>query len=150
MESAELFARGVGLAVYSLIWDFRDGALPQFGGMVLREPAQFTRRAGIVWAALTGAPCGLRGRRRHRFGFQPWVVGAARRFGTAVLFLPALGGMGFLWKRASWCRVGMAALCVYVALAAAAHRSAVAHTEEFAAARHCTWTILRRSRCRRR
>jgi len=44
--------------------------------------------------------------------------------------------MGFRWKRARWCRAGMVGLCVYMAFAAAAHRKAIAYTENFAVARH--------------
>jgi hypothetical protein len=55
---------------------------------------------------------------------------------ATILFVPAVGGTGFRWRRASWCRVGIAALCVYLAFAAAAHRKALAYTEDFAASRH--------------
>jgi len=55
---------------------------------------------------------------------------------AAVIFLPAIEGRGFGWRRASWCRVGMAGLCVYVALAAAAHRKAGALVDDYAAAHH--------------
>jgi membrane-bound metal-dependent hydrolase YbcI (DUF457 family) len=111
--------------------------LPQFAAWCYREPAKFAWRAGIVWVALTGgafaayAVAGAAG-----FGFPAQVVGAASTLIVAVLFLPALGGMGFRWRRASWSRVGMAALCVYLAFAAAAHRKALAYTENFAASRH--------------
>jgi len=51
---------------------------------------------------------------------------------AGILFLPAMRRMGFRWTRASWCRAGLGALCVYVALAATAHRKALAYTEDFA------------------
>src|ERR1019366_3284402 len=70
------------------------------------------------------------------YGFPIWVVVAASAAMAAMLFLPAIEGMGFRWRRASWCRVGVVALCAYLAFAAAAHRKALAYVEEFAASRH--------------
>jgi membrane-bound metal-dependent hydrolase YbcI (DUF457 family) len=111
--------------------------LPQFAAWCYREPAKFTRRAGIVWVAFSGgAFAAYKVADAAGFGFQTWVVGAASGLVAAVLFLPALGGTGFRWRRASWCRVAMTALCIYVAFAAAAHRKALAYTEDFAAAHH--------------
>jgi hypothetical protein len=111
--------------------------LPQLAAWCYREPAKFVWRAGGVWVALTAAVFGI-----HVFagaagyGFPIWVVGAASALMAVVFFAPTIQGIGFWWRRASWCRVGMAALCVYLAFAAAAHRKALAYTEDFAAARH--------------
>ena len=111
--------------------------LPQFAAWCYREPAKFTWRATIVWVALTGGAFAAHAvADAAGFGFPAWVVGAASGLMATVLFAPALGGTGFRWRRASWCRVGMAALCVYLAFAAAAHRKALAYTEDFAASRH--------------
>ena len=111
--------------------------LPQFAAWCYREPSKFTWRGGIVWVALTGgAFAAYAAANTAGFGFPAWVVGAASALMGTVLFLPALRGMGFRWRRASWCRAGMVALCVYVAFAAAAHRKALAYTENFAAAHH--------------
>jgi len=111
--------------------------LPQFAAWCYREPAKFTWRATIVWVALTGGAFAAHAvADAAGFGFPAWVVGAASGLMATVLFAPALGGTGFRWRRASWCRVGMAALCVYLAFAAAAHRKALAYTENFAASHH--------------
>jgi membrane-bound metal-dependent hydrolase YbcI (DUF457 family) len=111
--------------------------LPQLAAWCYREPSRFTWRAGIVWLALTGGGfAAYEAANAAGFGFPAWVVGAASALMGAALFLPALGGMGFRWKRARWCRAGMVMLCVYMAFAAAAHRKAIAYTENFAAARH--------------
>jgi len=69
---------------------------------------------------------------------------------AAIIFIPAFvpalvkttmrtkmpAGIGFGWKRSSWCRVGFAGLCVYLAFAATAHRKALAYTKEYAATNH--------------
>jgi hypothetical protein len=55
---------------------------------------------------------------------------------AAVLFVPVLKGAGFRWRTSSWCRAGMAALCIYLAFAAAAHRQALRYAAHFAASRH--------------
>jgi membrane-bound metal-dependent hydrolase YbcI (DUF457 family) len=111
--------------------------LPQFSAWCYREPAKFTWRAGIVWVALTGgAFAAYEVANTAGFGFPAWVVGAASALMGAVLFLPALGGVGFRWRRASWCREGIVALCVYMAFAAAAHHKAITYTENFALTHH--------------
>jgi membrane-bound metal-dependent hydrolase YbcI (DUF457 family) len=111
--------------------------LPQFVAWCYREPAKFTRRAGIVWVAFTGgAYAGYAVARAAGFGFPAWIAGAISAIIAAVLYFPALGGVGFRWRRASWCRAGMAALCIYLAFAAISHRRALAYTENFAASRH--------------
>jgi membrane-bound metal-dependent hydrolase YbcI (DUF457 family) len=117
--------------------------LPQFAAWCYREPSKFPGRAGLVWVALTGgAFAAYTVANTAGFGFPAWVVGAASALLGTVLFLPALGGQGFRWKRASWCRAGMAGLFVYIAFAAAAHRKAIAYTENFAAAHHLSVETL--------
>ena len=51
-------------------------------------------------------------------------------------FLAGRWGAGFRWTRASWCRAGLAVLCAYIGLAAAAHHKALADVQRFAAAQH--------------
>jgi hypothetical protein len=53
-----------------------------------------------------------------------------------LIFAPAARGAGFRWTRARWCRAGLAVLCAYIGLAAAAHHKALADTQDFAAAQH--------------
>lgn len=109
--------------------------VPQLAAWCYSEPAKFRLRATVVWAALTLAAFAI-----YLFaaaadsGFAFWVVVAASVLMAAIFFGPALGGTGFQWRRASWCRVGLAAVCLYLGCAAMAHRKALADTEDFAAA----------------
>jgi membrane-bound metal-dependent hydrolase YbcI (DUF457 family) len=124
-----LFILDLGFSAMALI--------PQLAAWCYREPAKFVWRAGAVWIGLTGGAFGTYVLADAAgYGFPAWVVGAASALMAGALFVPAFKGLGFRWRRASWCRVGMAALCVYVALAAVAHRQALAYTEHFAASRH--------------
>ena len=111
--------------------------VPQFAAWCYREPAKFTRRATLVGIMSTGgAYAAYAVARAAGYGFSVWAVVAVSALIAAILFVPALGGLGFRWRRASWCRVGMAALCVYLAFAAAAHRKALAYAEDFASSHH--------------
>jgi membrane-bound metal-dependent hydrolase YbcI (DUF457 family) len=113
------------------------GLAPQLAAWCYREPAKFAWRAGIVWTALTAGAFGVYAFADVMgYGFPAWVVGVASALMAAVLFAPASKGIGFQWRRANWCRAGMAAMCLYLALAAAAHRQALAYAAEFAASRH--------------
>jgi membrane-bound metal-dependent hydrolase YbcI (DUF457 family) len=110
---------------------------PQLAAWCYRAPNEFGRRAGVAWSALTAGAFGVYAiASAAGYGFPRWVVGVASALMAAVIFLPAIDGRGFGWRRANWCRVGMAALCLYVALAAAAHRKAVAYVDDYAAAHH--------------
>ena len=109
--------------------------IPQLAAWCYRGPAKFRFRAGVVWAALTlGAFAIYRFAEAAGSGFAFWVVVAASVLMAAIFFGPALGGAGFQWRRSSWCRVGMAAVCLYLGCAAMAHRKALADTKDFAAA----------------
>jgi hypothetical protein len=55
---------------------------------------------------------------------------------AVILFLPTVGGAGFRWRRARWCSTGLAILCAYIGLAAAAHYEALADVKKFAAEQH--------------
>jgi membrane-bound metal-dependent hydrolase YbcI (DUF457 family) len=109
--------------------------VPQFAAWCYREPSNFWLRAICVWAALTVAAFGgyffadISG-----YGFTIGIVGVASAIFGVVIFLPATQGAGFRWTRARWCRAGLAVLCAYIGLAAAAHHKALADVEHFAAA----------------
>jgi membrane-bound metal-dependent hydrolase YbcI (DUF457 family) len=122
------------------ILDFGFSAMalvPQLAAWCYREPAKFAWRAGVVWVALTAAAFGVYALANVTgYGFPTWVVGGTSGLMAAVLFVPALKGIGFRWRTASWCRAGMAALCIYLAFAAAAHRQALRYAADFAASRH--------------
>ncbi len=111
--------------------------LPQLAAWCYREPAKFKQRAASAWVCATaGALGGYALAASVGYGFPIWVAGAASALMAAVLFVPAIRGAGFSWRRASWCRVGLALVCVYMGLAAAAHREALADVEHFAASQH--------------
>jgi membrane-bound metal-dependent hydrolase YbcI (DUF457 family) len=111
--------------------------LPQLAAWCYREPAKFKGRAGFAWACVTaGALGGYALAASVGYGFPIWVAGAVSTLMAAVLCVPAIGGAGFGWRRASWCRVGLALVCVYIGFAGAAHRQALADVEHFAASHH--------------
>jgi len=111
--------------------------VPQLAAWCYREPGQFWRRSMIIWAVLTVGAYGI-----YLFaftagyGFPLPVVGVVSAIFAAILFLPGVQGAGFQWTRASWCRAGLAVLCAYIGLAAAAHHKAFADVKRFADAQH--------------
>jgi len=110
---------------------------PQFAAWCYREPGQFWRRSISVWAVLTlGAFGAYFFAGAAGYGFPIAVAGVASAVFAIIIFLPAAQGAGFRWTRASWCRAGLAVLCAYMGLAAAAHQKALADVEQFAAAQH--------------
>lgn len=111
--------------------------VPQLAAWCYREPAQFWRRAIGVWAALAAGALGAYLLARAAgYGFPISVVGAVSTILAVIIFLPSAQGAGFGWSRAGWCRAGLAILCVYIGLAAAAHRQALADVERFATEQH--------------
>jgi len=111
--------------------------VPQLAAWCYREPEKFWRRAVPVWAALSvGAFGAYWFAGAAGYPFPIWAVGVASGILGCIIFWPTLEGVGFGWTRAGWCRVGLAVLCVYIALAAAAHRRALAEVARFAAAAH--------------
>lgn len=111
--------------------------VPQFAAWCYREPGQFRSRAVGVWAVLSVAAVGAYFFARSAgFGFAIAYVPVVSAIFAAIIFAPALRGAGFWWTRAAWCRAGLAVLCVYIGLAAAAHHKALADVQRFAAAQH--------------
>jgi membrane-bound metal-dependent hydrolase YbcI (DUF457 family) len=111
--------------------------VPQLAAWCYREPAKFRLRAGVMWTALTlGAFAVHLIAEVSGYGFAIWVVVAASALMAVILFGPATRHIGFQWRRSSWCRVGLAAVCIYLGCAAMAHRRALADTTDFAASRH--------------
>jgi len=111
--------------------------VPQFAAWCYRDPGQFWRRAIGMWAALAAGVFGaylFAG--AMGYGFPIAAIGVVSAIVAAVIFLPATQGAGFRWTRAGWCRAGLAVLCAYIGLAAAAHHKAFADVEHFAAAQH--------------
>jgi hypothetical protein len=111
--------------------------VPQLAAWCYREPHKFRGRAAAVWAALTiGAFGGYALAALAGYGFAIWAVGVISGIFALVLYVPAVRGAGFGWRRVSWCRVGMAFVCAYFALASSMHRRALADVDAFAAAHH--------------
>jgi membrane-bound metal-dependent hydrolase YbcI (DUF457 family) len=109
--------------------------VPQLAAWSYREPATFRLRAGLMWSVLTlGAFVVYLFAKAAGYGFAIWVVMAASALMAVIFFGPAIGRIGFQWRRSSWCRAGLAAVCIYLGCAAMAHRRALADTETFAAA----------------
>jgi membrane-bound metal-dependent hydrolase YbcI (DUF457 family) len=110
---------------------------PQFVAWCYREPGQFWRRAIGVWAVLSvGAIGAYLFASASGFGFPIVVVVVASAIFAVIIFVPAYQGAGFRWTRAGWCRVALAVLCAYIALAASMHHKALADVQRFAAAQH--------------
>lgn len=111
--------------------------VPQLAAWCYREPGQFWRRAIGIWALLTlGALGPYLFASGAGYGFSIAVVPVVAAIFATILFLPAAQNAGVRWTRAGWCRVGLAVLCAYIGLAAAAHHKAFADVEHFAAAQH--------------
>jgi membrane-bound metal-dependent hydrolase YbcI (DUF457 family) len=110
---------------------------PQLAAWCYREPERFRVRAFGIWALLTvGALAGYMAASAAGYAFPLWIAGVASAIFAVTIFLPSLQGAGFAWTRATWCRAGLAGLCVYMGLAAAAHQKALADVNRFAAAQH--------------
>ena len=111
--------------------------VPQFVAWCYREPQSFRARAVGMWVLLSIAALAVYEFAQFSgYGFPLSVIAVVSAILAAVIFLPAAGGRGFAWTRAAWCRAGLALLCVYIGLAAAAHHKALADAEQFAAEQH--------------
>ena len=111
--------------------------VPQLAAWCYREPEKFRVRALGVWALLTvGALAGYVAASGAGYPFPLWVAGLLSAIFAATIFLPSLQSTGFGWARASWCRAGLAGLCMYIGLAAAAHHKALADINRFAGSQH--------------
>ena len=111
--------------------------VPQLAAWCYRDPQRFKLRAIGVWAMLSAGGLGVyEFAQVAGYGFPLSVAAIVSAILAVVIFLPALGSIGFGWTRAAWCRAGLAILCVYVGLAAAAHHKALADAETFAAEQH--------------
>ena len=111
--------------------------VPQFAAWCYRDPGHFWLRAIGIWVLLTAGAFGT-----YLFAssagypFPIDVAGAVSAVFAVIIFAPAARGTGFHWSRAGWCRAGLAILCVYIGMAAAAHHQAFADVEDFATAQH--------------
>jgi membrane-bound metal-dependent hydrolase YbcI (DUF457 family) len=111
--------------------------VPQLATWCYREREQFLPRSICIWAALAvGAFGAYLFASAAGYGFSIAVTVVVSAIFAAIIFLPAIQGAGFRWTRATWCRAGLAVLCAYIGLAAAAHHKAFADVEKFAAEQH--------------
>jgi len=111
--------------------------VPQLAAWCYREPGKFGRRGSAVWAALTVGAFGAYALAAAAgYPFPLFVVGVVSAVFAAVLFLPAIQRAGFGWRRASWCRAGLALLAVYLAFAGTLHQKALADVDAFATTHH--------------
>jgi membrane-bound metal-dependent hydrolase YbcI (DUF457 family) len=109
--------------------------VPQLGAWCYREPGKFKARAATVLAAITVSGFGGYALAESvGYGFAIGVVGVVSAIIAVILFAPAIRSIGFGWTRANWCRAGLAAVCVYLALASGMHRKALVDVNGFAAA----------------
>jgi membrane-bound metal-dependent hydrolase YbcI (DUF457 family) len=111
--------------------------VPQLAAWCCREPGQFWLRSISVWSVLSiGAFGAYLFASAAGYGFPIAVAGVVSAIFAVIIFVPAAQGTGFKWRRAAWCRAGLAVLCVYIGLASAAHHKAFADVEYFAATHH--------------
>lgn len=108
--------------------------VPQVVAWCYREPDQFRGRAIGIWLFLTAGAFGADLLARAAgYGFPLFICAIVSAIFAVIVFLPAASGVGFRWTRAAWCRAGLALLCVYIGLAAAAHHKALTDVERYAA-----------------
>ena len=123
-------------------WDWLFIVDLGFSGMALlaqlvawcyRDRAKFGLRAGMVWFLfLLIAYAAYAVAKAAGYGFPAWIVGATSLLTAVIVFLPGWALVGFGWRRASWCRAGLVALCIYIGFAAVAHQTALGYAENFA------------------
>jgi membrane-bound metal-dependent hydrolase YbcI (DUF457 family) len=70
------------------------------------------------------------------YPFHVWVLVVAILLMGALFFLPAHNGWGFRVKRSVWCRAGMYAMFLYIALCWTAHHLVMTQVKAFVAENH--------------
>ena len=111
--------------------------VPQLAAWCFREPQQYLRRSVFIWCLLTAGAFGTYlFAAASGFGFPLIAVAVISAIFAAIVFLPAGQGAGFRWTRANWARAGLLILCIYIAAAAAMHRSAIRDIQQFSTTQH--------------
>jgi len=107
--------------------------LPQLLAWIYSTREQAARRGLIAWVSVTlagAAVAWLAAALQLPLPPSDVIAGSAL---VAVLFLaPSLSGWGFRVPRAAYCRVGIAALVLYLGFCALAHQQALARVDDFA------------------
>lgn len=119
------------------IVDFTFAALlllPQLMAWIYSEAPSARRRGGLVWAALTAFSALIISLVSPLLeaGFNWRLLGVLSALLAALCVLPAFGAWGFRQERATFSRVGVAALVIYLALCTAAHFRALQLVERMA------------------
>ena len=107
--------------------------LPQLTAWVYSDHERARRRGFAVWLCMSLA--GIAVATLASWAQVPvsgWTVATASVLIAAVLWLPSLGGRGWEWRRSAYCRVGVAAMAIYLGLCGIAHQVALGRVEEFA------------------
>jgi membrane-bound metal-dependent hydrolase YbcI (DUF457 family) len=107
--------------------------LPQLTAWVYSDRERARQRGYGVWLCMTLAGIAVAWLASwQQVPVSGRTVATASALIAAVLWLPSLGGRGFQWPRSKYCRVGVAALAIYLGLCAIAHQAALRRVEEYA------------------
>ena len=107
--------------------------LPQLAAWVYSDRRRALLRGGLVWFGLTAAGVAVGWlANRLRIPLSFWTVAAVSLLVGILLLLPGATPAGFRWPRSFYCRIGVAALALYLGLCAIAHQAALARVREFA------------------
>jgi membrane-bound metal-dependent hydrolase YbcI (DUF457 family) len=106
--------------------------LPHLVAWTYRDPHRALLRGALLWAILTALAALANSLVSTFLGVAfHWGLFALLSAVLAALFLaPALRGWGFRQERAAFCRIGVAALAIYLATCAVSHFLAVQQVQE--------------------
>ncbi len=118
--------------------------LPHLVAWTYRDPRRALRRGGLLWAILTALAALANSLVSTFLGVAfHWGLFALLSGVLAALFLaPAFKGWGFRQDRAAFCRIGVAALAVYLGVCTAAHFRAVQQVKELVREKNLTVEAL--------
>ncbi|MBI4443048.1 MAG: metal-dependent hydrolase [Acidobacteria bacterium] len=107
--------------------------LPQLAAWVYSDRRRAWLRGVVVWFALTavGVAVGWLAN-RLQIPLSLWTVAVVSLLLGMLLWLPGASAVGFRWPRSFYCRIGVAALVLYLGLCAIAHQAALAKVQDFA------------------
>lgn len=108
--------------------------LPQLAAWVYADRHRALLRGWLVWFGLSGVGVAAGWlTQRLQIPLSMWTVAGTSLLLGILLWLPGATGVGFRWRRSFYCRIGVAALTLYLGLCTVAHRAALARVKEFAA-----------------
>ena len=111
--------------------------LPQLAAWIYRRPNGAARRAGLAWALLVSFTALVLAWASPFFGrpFDAALLLLLSSVLAGLLFAPALRGWGFRQSRTTFCRLGLAALGVYLGVCTTAHFVGLEQVKQFSRAR---------------